>query len=518
MKNLFILVALAMMSASTPTLARIPHYSTGMQQADRQLVNQVLQKQYEARRQSHATAKKTTSSYPAERLKAYSGYSITAGVPSQTDSGYFYFSGNNGSSFNYQATHYILTPYPAGTVAGGNMDGPVFFFYTGSYDYPEYSVMSDSELIWSRNCFDSTGVHYGFAGKTHFFYTGGLTDSSVSQDYTMNDYPYWQFSSRLFRDDSARVTSYLFLTRDTTAPWDTNGVDVFAYDAYGRLIADSAGHYSSSLAFIPTGVLTYEYDASGNRVASYRLYFDSTTSLWQPSSKMTLTYNSDNTLRADSGFYYDSSALVLFYSDSLGYTSGVDYYTYHRYTIYGSSPFSISQVMVDMKHVSAGGLPDTVYNNYYFGSPLKMQYAYKFPFTYDSYLNPVMATAISFNITDSLLGTGYYSPAICEAYYYYYEAYGTPAATQQPTQQERITVYPNPAHDEVTICRPDATQGSYSLVRLTDMSGKTLLTQSIQWTTESVNLPLGGLPSGSYVIAVEDNNGNMIASYKIIKQ
>jgi hypothetical protein len=79
---------------------------------------------------------------------------------------------------------------------------------------------------------------------------------------------------------------------------------------------------------------------------------------------------------------------------------------------------------------------------------------------------------------------------------------GSPLATTAPAQKA-LAVFPNPASDQVTVQLPTAASNSAQVV-LTDLSGRTVLTQPLGGGTKAtVNLP-ASLTTGIYLLQVQD--------------
>ncbi len=489
------------------------------------LVESIVQKQYDARNLKSVPGGKTTSPGAHERLIAYSGYNFqdtNAYFPSGiSDSGNFYYSGMNGSVFNYQAVSYTLIDYPYGGLPGMNSNSPTnIYFGLTPFNYLGVEVMSDSDDIWTDYCADSSGYFFGLFGKSHYSYFGSDI-LSLLRPYT-HPYPHFQYRQQLNYDTLGRLVAFVQSSYDTaTSAWDTNFIRLSFYDTSGDLVLDSSSSNVGFTGWYPEEKGIYGYDAFHNLTYS-ELFLDSniTSGIWLPYQKLYFTYNTDFSLYTDSISMHSSGSWFPYIVDSFGYTTGISYYTYHQKLYYLSGP-SFEKV-IGVKHVSFAGLPDTVYyqdyNNYPAGGVMKMQSAKKSPYAYDSYNNPVWASMYNYIITDSVSGAGYYDTAIERKFYYYYETYGAALATQNiKPLGERITLYPNPTTGIINIFRPDAVKGSAVVIRIYNLSGKTLRTESLPWMNESETISLYGLPSGTYIVSLEDERGNILLREKVVK-
>ena len=78
-----------------------------------------------------------------------------------------------------------------------------------------------------------------------------------------------------------------------------------------------------------------------------------------------------------------------------------------------------------------------------------------------------------------------------------------------------IPVYPNPAHNELTINLNGLT-GNFEL-KIIDLAGKTILTKRICSGSE-VHLNISSIPTGFYLIKLQDKRTEIIYNKKVIIQ
>ncbi|MEM6261276.1 MAG: T9SS type A sorting domain-containing protein [Bacteroidota bacterium] len=71
------------------------------------------------------------------------------------------------------------------------------------------------------------------------------------------------------------------------------------------------------------------------------------------------------------------------------------------------------------------------------------------------------------------------------------------------TPLEAIRAYPNPATHEVNLIIPDQLMGKNLTVRMMDLQGRTLLTQSLNTAPKRLTLPLDGIATGVYHLLLE---------------
>ena len=510
----------------SPAQLNTPHNAKGPEpkNSSRHLVERILEKQYIARNLKSVPAGKTTSPGAHERLIAYSGYNFQDTNAYFrwviSDSGNFYYTGMNGSVFNYQAVSYSLVNYPYAGLPETNLNSPTnMYLGLSPFKYQGVEVMHDSEAIWNDYCTDTTAHFFGLFGRTDYSYSGSNI-ATLQRPYTQ-PYSYSKYREQLEYDTLGRMVALVQSSFDTaTSAWDTNYIRLSYYDTSGNMVMDSSSSNVGYTGWYPEEKNIYAYDLFHN-VSFSELFLDSniTSGIWQPYQKLYLTYNTDFSLHTDSISMQGSGSSLPYIVDSFGYSTGISYYTYHQMLYYLSGP-SFEKV-VGVKHVSFTSLPDTVYYQYYSNYPaggvMKMQSAKKSPFAYDSYNNPVWASMFNYIITDSISGAGYYDTATEREFHYYYETYGAALATQNiKPHAERITLYPNPTTGIINIFRPDAVKGSATVIRISNISGKTLRTESLPWMNVSETVSLVDLPNGTYIIALEEK-GIILFTQKVVK-
>lgn len=85
--------------------------------------------------------------------------------------------------------------------------------------------------------------------------------------------------------------------------------------------------------------------------------------------------------------------------------------------------------------------------------------------------------------------------------------------------QERITLYPNPAKDLLTVTMVSGARGN-SRIKICDMQGRTLVQQQvfIQDATTSIQIPVSQLPAGIYFVQLYTEQGRKVLAGKFLKQ
>jgi endonuclease I len=79
-----------------------------------------------------------------------------------------------------------------------------------------------------------------------------------------------------------------------------------------------------------------------------------------------------------------------------------------------------------------------------------------------------------------------------------------------------ITIFPNPAVNEITIALQEAAQLN-SIIKVTDIAGKEVLRQKITAAQSTSKLKIGHLPAGRYFVFVMNNQNMIYDSFMIVK-
>jgi hypothetical protein len=78
-----------------------------------------------------------------------------------------------------------------------------------------------------------------------------------------------------------------------------------------------------------------------------------------------------------------------------------------------------------------------------------------------------------------------------------------------------MQVYPNPTTGDINVVLSNATANT-TILRLIGMDGRTLTTQTISGNKTKLNL--GNVPSGTYILQMQDNTGKTICKQTIVKE
>ncbi len=79
-----------------------------------------------------------------------------------------------------------------------------------------------------------------------------------------------------------------------------------------------------------------------------------------------------------------------------------------------------------------------------------------------------------------------------------------------------VKAYPNPVSDKLTIDLSEALTRSL-VFTLSDVTGKKIYTQKVEIGTMQLQIPTDGLPLGVYLVAMRQEEGSILHSFKIAK-
>lgn len=360
--------------------------------ANAQCLRTVLQKQYTAQQQKLNAADRM-SSVTRERLKSFCGYNYSdtaTGIVfgGKSDSAYYVYSSEYGSVFDYQAMDY-LSPSLGTNTSPVDVFPLNISYYTSPFSIQQSEMYPDSAYVW--NSYYPTSISgvdtFGYQDIIDYYYSGyNITETgnqyfpTAGGEITRYDYYY---------DGAGRLT-FMLLFSYSAPSWDTTNAINFFYNSAGQLIMDSGSVNYGPGMWGESSKAVISYDGAGN--ITFIADFTDSSGFWQPQTDRFLYYNPDNTLFTDSVSQYNAGSWAPYTKDSFAYTSGIPYFTYSLTkefvldTVYAKS--------TTLKHVSASGLPDTIYYRFYdvdLAGPLRLFNARKVSFTYDTYKNPIVA-------------------------------------------------------------------------------------------------------------------------------
>ncbi len=445
-------------------------------------------------------AAKTTSTVTDERLiaKSYWGYADLDGSGMVTwlllDSADYHYFGERRSWFNFNnmnyADYYSLyssQPIGLGQVFGGrDRDGKSEILADSAHHYGPVSSATPEMYLTNYQVFDAAD---------------NITDYT---DY----YAPFGFGQRMMMsfDANNRPTSVKYLQYSGPG-WDTAERRYVTYNA-DTVTSDSTAYYSSS--WIPEYKLSYVYDGTGKTVSVSQYKYDAGS--WYEAYRYDIDYYTSGKIRKMTTRFAPAAGIPLdtMEVDTIGWTAGVPYMTYMegRYIDGGT----ISQQYLMTKHVNtADGLPDTTRTvQYNFSMTPADTMDMMTTYIYDSYANPTMSK--TWGKTTPSAAT---YDTLNNIQHFYYELFTRDnTGVNNVATGDGFKVYPNPANNELFITQGTST-ATLATVKMFDITGRSVL--NTETTAGNVHISMSSLPQGTYLVLLQDANGNILQREKVVK-
>lgn len=347
-------------------------------------------------------------------------------------------------------------------------------------------------------------IRYISEGYTRFEVAGYRPDNKASQTTSYFDN---QASRQVnaYNAQGYRVLSYSLESNDNGSNYDTLRKRTFSYNStFTRVLTDSI------------------FDKMGGTYRLYgtsRYYYNSNDKL-----DSIVTYGSplSPTLRVGkmAFLYYPAGQLMKMIMenfslpdasmnavDSMGYTSGIPYTTFHSTLIKLTQTGMPDDIFGStwINYPGTSGLPDSAQAYQYDPTTSSMQLKDVGVYRYTSFGEP-----------DSLLvhRAGEQRPR--RSIKYYYETYESTISIKPITASKDFRVYPNPFDKSIAIDWKGK-QGEQAEICVTDITGREVLRHSLKLNTGSNNLNLPRLNPGHYILLIRDAAGRTWSS-KVVKQ
>ncbi|RYZ48502.1 MAG: T9SS type A sorting domain-containing protein, partial [Sphingobacteriales bacterium] len=402
----------------------------------------------------------------------------------QDDSTYFRYSGTRGSSFDYDGTYHNYY-FPQGDPG---LDALTF---------GDITVQADTIKYWSIN-----GPNMTLSEDISISYTS----SNKVLDYMYKDMSNLAGSQRAISvyDAQGRVSTMIGMEwSPTLSQWDTSAKRILTYNTQNQVVTDSIFSYSLG-DWLPAQVFEYTYNSAGKLAEGVAKVDYMGTFLDIYSTE--ISYYPNNTIK-DVVTNVNQSGVSLdpYQRDSFAYAPANGYASFHQTWAYDNTTSEFIPDSRITRNSNAQGLPDTTH--YYSWDGTGWVNEMYNTASYNSYANPV--TIKTYEPTGANFDQTY-------LYNFYYELYNdaTPVATIP--QEHQISVYPNPATDNVNIFWK-GNEGNRVALRIVNASGQLVKTEMLNWnqTTEQVNI--SNLSNGVYFLTISDNTGTMVYKHTIIK-
>lgn len=437
--------------------------------------------------QNQGAAFKTTGI--KQRLIADASTDLT--TPALVDSTNYHYNNSTyrGSTFDYNLMVYTTTYDP---VNFPTFNAPSFFGTTSASvplilcDTANAYSDNGSGLELSSRQFNTYVNNTQIADMKMYSYPSGSSVADTGMRY-IHAY-----------NAQAKLTSIMSMQwSGVSNSWDTVQKRDIYYNGQGLEQVDSISLYALG-SWIPAASITYTY--SGTNLTEINIYdFDGAN--WTRSQQYVNTYYPNGQLQT-SNFNIDtgsSAPPVTLFRDTFVYngtpfcTSWVSYLN--------QTGASLDTFFTLNKHLNSQNLPDTAYFNVVLAGASWIE-----TFTYNSSNNPDMEMDMD--------AVGAPSNFMLK---YYYENYNDLAVNNVPTKNNNITIYPNPASDQLNIQWKDA-NGTKAAISIVNAAGQVVYRDAFNWkqTTEAVSI--SNLQSGIYWISIADNSGNVIYRQSVVKK
>ncbi|MCB9045106.1 MAG: T9SS type A sorting domain-containing protein [Chitinophagales bacterium] len=401
---------------------------------------------------SKSAAKTTATLW---RVSAVANYDNSGSAPSLQDSSKYVYSNGRGSMFDYS-----------------------------ELSYNDYGIESDV-LYDTVIRYQDMGSGAQLSGRDFISYNSNNKALNHTQQQMNSGQMTNTNKTVVVRDGNDNPVKNVSLTWNS-GNWDTSFVSIMTYDAQGHLLSDSSYTKFGGVAS-PAYRTKYTYDGSWNLVQYLYDYWDGT--MWTGNSRTNFTYNGTKLVTTTDQEYVNSSWRNS-YMDSIGYNgSGIyNFYESREWDTVGAKWVNSEQ---EIHTINGNGVPSKVlYSEWNTGTKKWDPYSETEVF-YDANGNPVRTDVYDYTggIKDN---TPYYIN------YMYYEYYFNVGVNNVP-QVNVVSVYPNPASNNVYIVMNDIQEG---VITLTNMAGQVVRTISAVGN-QKVSLDITGLATGNYILSVQ---------------
>lgn len=330
----------------------------------------------------------------------------------------------------------------------------------------------------------------------------GRLDSSFNTEYSTPEYHFKLLHSY---DGQGRHVKITALDNDNISnTLDTIAKITIHYDNQNRVIADSMYSYSIG-DWTLDGVYTFSYNTAGNiETLNLNVSFGGG---WITAISYLHSYYPDHKLKTVKGYQFSGMSLQHVLTDSFSYTGNLPFFT-HLKEDYFTAAGTISETIILEKTLNTQLLPDTMRVIYEIGgtSTLLSLSAYQ----YDTDGNPVKASSYTNNGMPTLDPDGYIK--------YYYENYNDDLSVPGISEpQQAIAIYPNPAGHSLTVRLPQAL-ASKGQVLLYNMNGQLMEQHHFAQNQQEIPVSVENLAPGTYILRVADGTGNIYAAQTFVKK
>lgn len=473
MKGSFLLSIALLTAMAASAQKQIIMKTTPQLKKHRQFIYQVIHQ--------NAALNKTTTLH--ERVIGVADEDFSNGMLGSNDSTTFNYTNGRGSTYDYNEMDYDLQ-YP--------YNGNAMFNYNGHNNKP--IVLCDTTNLWNiTNTPASISEKYisGYDGNNNLTAYKDLFTDSVSQTNV-------HFVNAFNANND--VIYSLELDANGNGGYDSSLETFYAYDGQNRITEDSAYQFTGTwdLAY----KYTYVYDNNGNLAEVDGYTYNG--GAWTFVESYVITYTNANQMQTVTFNYDNGGGFQNVYKDSFAYTPGVSFHTYWEEWADINGSGILDSVLFLNYHLNGQNKPDTIYVAGMVNGPVFDSFA--IAVGYNNYNDPTKLEYYQYHI-------GILDDTVQVRTNYYYNVYDDAGVATTNVQQ--MQVYPNPTTGDINVVLSNATANTTTL-RLIGMDGRILTTQTMSGNKTKLNL--GNVPSGTYILQMQDNTGKTIGKQTIVKE
>lgn len=288
-----------------------------------------------------------------------------------------------------------------------------------------------------------------------------------------------------------------------TNVWDSMSRKYYTYNSQNKLTEEKI---YSVMAAQWSDKTTYHYNSVGYMDTVLVESYNGTS--WEPQNREILSYYTNNNLKVTLSQRFDNTMMDWKndYKDSLGYTGNATVYTFNESKHWSDMLNDWENDMQITRTLNSNNLPSQQTINVWDGSSNTWQSEGTFEFTYNANNNPVkmemkyVIQSIPLTVTRMNM---------------YYENYFDLGIDNGVSKVSKLSVYPNPATDKITLSF-DKQNSNTVILTIVNAAGQVIARSSRKLENNNVDVSLMGLQAGTYYINAQMSNGN-IASTTIVK-
>lgn len=438
------------------------------------------------------------------------------------------------SEYFYDGVMYIPEDSSRLYYSGSNADPELIDFFLGEINglLAKPWILTINEDIELKA--DSINSFYWNSGSEtfqknnkwiHVFDNNGRLISETNYEFNGTN---WEYAKRYLHSYNAQgLKTSKMLQIWTGSIWETNRKNEFDYDAQNNMTEHTQyvwhnvssswkGDLKEIAIYEGTKLITliYQY-GNGDTFYNYRRYSmnytgDKLTELvmdswpwestdWEQSQKVVNTYNSNGQLTSEKWMIWNGTD----YTNDYRWTFAFDESgkQLNAITQYWDSGTWIYDFKYDFEH-EEDALTAAIYYQWS-GSELEM--SAKIALENNSYGQP---TSVNFFEWD---GNAFIPDLFNYDLYFYYEEYSSGTGLSSMIEKDKITIYPNPAHDFVNVKLKDQ---NINHILIRDITGKVVFETQSHFNSGEVQIPINQLQNGVYVLQLM--SGNEVGSSKFV--